>query len=212
MPLLQELSNELTAESTQLLRLKCAFGNYAGFAPAITGLEFIGFRLLGMVSLKGLDDVEVAEIVPFAPGDATATPIEGSEPLVTVLRQELHREEEETGMPLAMPRLHTTSERLIPIEIIVCVPGEHEKADEVIIGQWDPGSDDITRPLRIPRDDFKHLLSFRGVLDSDALTAKRDSVRELYDRLATQTPAAPLSQYRDGVYEAFVLGEVVEKL
>jgi hypothetical protein len=208
MPLLQELSGELTSEETPLLRLKCAFGTYIGFAPAISGVEHIGIRLLGMVSLKGLDNVEVGEIVAFAPGEADAMTIDGSETLVTLLRQELHRDEE-TGVPLL--RHDTTAERVVAAEIVVCVSMD-EDIDEVVIGEWDPLSDDLNRPLHLPRSDFKHLLSCKGALTDEVLTAKRASVRELYERLATSTPAAPLAKYREGVYETFVIGEVAERL
>ena len=81
MSFIQELSNELTQEAQPLFRLKSPHGSYIGFAPAINGLEFVGVRLLGMVSLKGLDDIDVGELVPFAPGEAEATPLDATETL-----------------------------------------------------------------------------------------------------------------------------------
>ena len=91
-PLLQELSNELAAEGQQLFRLRAPWATYIGFAPSLTGLEYIGVRLIGMVSLKGLDEVDVGEIVPFAPGEVEATPLDAADPLVLALRQEFHQE------------------------------------------------------------------------------------------------------------------------
>src|SRR5437867_2808367 len=64
MSLLAELSNELNLEAQPLMRLRTPWGQYVGFAPAIAGLEWLGVRLIGMVSLKGLDQVEIGEIVP----------------------------------------------------------------------------------------------------------------------------------------------------
>ncbi len=59
MGLLQELSNELGNEAQGLFRVRSAYGTYIAFSPAVAGVDLLGIRLLGMVSLKGLDDVEV---------------------------------------------------------------------------------------------------------------------------------------------------------
>jgi hypothetical protein len=218
LPLLQELSNELVGESQQLFRIKSQFGTYIGFNPAIAGIEYLGIRLLGMVALKGLDNIEVGELVPFAPGEAEASPIETTDPLVIVLRSEFHRDEEPQFMPIEEgetfrdSRHNTTTERLITSEIVICVPNDSTSFEDVLIGEWDPRSDDINRPLRIPREDLKHLLSFKGLLTHEVLETKKQSVRDLYERLATESPALPLSEYRAGAYDAFVLGDEVEKL
>jgi len=95
---------------------------------------------------------------------------------------------------------------------VVCVPNSTTSFEEVLIGEWDPRSDDINRPLRIPSEDLKHLLSYKGLLRQEVLEAKKQSVRDLYERLATEAPSLPLSEYRTAAYDAFVLGDVVEKL
>jgi len=218
LPLLQELSNELVAETQQLFRIKSQFGTYIGFNPAIPGVEHIGIRLLGMVALKGLDNIEVGEVVPFGPGEAEATPIENNDPLVIVLRSEFHRDEEHPFAPIEVgedtrgSRHDTTTERLIASELVVCVPNDSTGFEEVLIGEWDPRSDDINRPLRIPTEDLKHLLSYKGLLTHEVLETKKQGVRDLYERLATECPSLPLSEYRAGAYDAFVLGDEVEKL
>src|SRR5439155_7126853 len=118
MSLLQELSGELASEGQQLYRLRSPWGMYFGFDPAVTGLEFVVVRLIGMVSLKGLDDVEVGEVVPFAPGEVEAVPLDSAEPLVMLLRQEYHQRDQTGGMAASA---ETTHEKLIPSEIVVCV-------------------------------------------------------------------------------------------
>ncbi len=216
LPLIQELSSELAAETQQLHRIKAPFGTYIGFNPAIPGIEYIGFRLLGMVALKGLDNLEVAEMVPFSSGEAVALPLETSDPLVVVLRAEFHRDDEPPTFHPIDPHdsssdLHdTTTERLIASELVVCVP--FADYDDALIGEWDPLSNDINRPLRLPCEDLKHLLSSKGPLSLELLQARKVSLRELYDRLATDNEPVPLTEYREGSYEAFVVGEVVEKL
>lgn len=214
MAYLQELSAELTTEEQQLIRLKTNWASYIGFAPAVPGLEFIGIRLLGMISLKGLDNLEVGEIVAFAPGEAQPEKIETVEPLVAMLRHEFHQH---GGVVFDQAqRDNTTSERMISSEIVVCLkPLSQDEMDEVMIGEWDPRSDDVHRPLRMPRGDFQRLFSLKGTVDSDLLSAKKDTVRDLYLRLSDRSfePDVPLAEYRSGnEYEAFVLGDVVEKL
>jgi hypothetical protein len=215
MPFVQELSGELTNEDHDLHRLRTNFGTYIGFAPAVAGLEYIGLRLLGMVSLKGLDRIEVAEIVPFAPGEVESAPIEGAEPLVSLVRQEFHSHAGGPAFDRAQ-RDNTTHERRIGPEIILCFrPDSEEESDEVLIGEWDPRSDDVHRPLRIPCGDFRRLFGLNGTVNEELLAGKKESVRELYLRLSDRSfePDVQLSEFREGRnYETFVLGEVVERL
>jgi hypothetical protein len=209
MSLLQELSNELTAEAQPLMRLRAPFGSYIGFAPAIVGLEWIGLRSIGMVSLKGLDQVEVGEVAPFAPGEVEASPVEPGESLVALLRLTFHQEDE-IGTAIATG---TTHERSVPNEIVICAPQIATADDEVLIGVWDPISDDVLNPVRIPRGDFQRLFSLTGDLTAELLDLRKETVRDIYQHLSDRTPAepVPLARYREQ-NETFVLGEVVEKL
>lgn len=207
MSLLQELSNELTAEAQPLMKLRTPWGAYVGFAPAIPGLEWIGLRLIGMVSLKGLDQIEVGEIAPFAPGEVEASPIDAGEALVTLLRQMFHQQND--GLDASLPAV-TTHERTVPNEIVVCTRG-----DEVLIGIWDPISDDVRGPVVLPRGDFHRLFSLGSELTPESLSVRKETVRDIYQRLSDRTPApsVPLSEFREREEtEAFVLGDVVEKL
>jgi hypothetical protein len=214
-PLLQELSSELTAEGQQLYRLRAPWATYIGFAPSLTGLEYVGVRLIGMVSLKGLEEVEVGEIVPFVPGDVEATPLEGSDPLVLAIRQEFHQDREPEPSPSAQSNFNTTtSEQLVEPELLVCLRYEPDGTEnDVVIGEWDPQTDDLCRPLRFPRGDFVRLFDLRGDLTAELLNDRRDTVRDLYNRLSDRTtsPAVPVADFRDQ-YATFVMGTAVEKL
>ena len=212
---LQELSNELSAEAQQLYRARTPLGTYIAFKPAIPDVEFVGARLLGSVSLKGLDRIEVGEIVPYAANEVEElTPIDVPELFMMLLRQEFHHEADEQSP--AFERHHTTTrERLIGSEIVICVRTTPTDADdEVLIGEWDPSSDDVRRPLRLPRGDFQRLFSLRGELTPIALEEKKDLVREMYERLSARAanPALAFGPYREGEYDSYVLGDVVEKL
>jgi hypothetical protein len=218
MSLFQELSTELMNEAQPLFRLRSQWGSYIGFAPAITGVEYAGIRLLGMVSLKGLDDIEVGEIAPFAPGEVEATPLDAGESLTAILRQDFHQEREPV-LQLAPGALHldptTTAEHLVETELVVCLGSDSlTNEHEVLIAEWDPQSDDLHRPLRIPYGDFTRLFSLRDGVTIETLGERKRSVRELYNRLTEHSTAdaVPLGAYRSEEYERFVLGEVVEKL
>ncbi|HEY0139487.1 MAG TPA: hypothetical protein VGF48_01255 [Thermoanaerobaculia bacterium] len=216
MPLLQELSNEIGQEAQQLFRITTGFGNYIGFAPAITGVEYLGLRLLGMVALKGLDKLDVGEIVPFGQGDTyEVTPLDTQDPLFILLRQDFHQQQENSAPYDDLLDASTTTERLIGSEIVICVRTvSGDLDDEVLIGEWDPRSDDVRRPLRLPRGDFQRLFSLKGELTTEVLSDRKESVREMYERLSLKTmaPTLALAPYRDGDYDAYVLGDVVEKL
>jgi hypothetical protein len=215
MALLQELSSELAGESQQLHRLRAPFGSYIGFAPAIDGVEYVGIRLIGMVSLKGLDKIEIGEIVPFTLGEAEATPLEAGESLVIVLRQDFHARDDAPAPMSAEPSGEKTTERIIPTEIVICVKSSADADDEVLIGEWDPATDDVRNPLRIPHGDFQRLFSLRDGITAESLAERREDVRETYHKLSDRTPSPPLpfGEFRaSGDYDAFVLGAVVEKL
>jgi hypothetical protein len=73
----------------------------------------------------------------------------------------------------------------------------------------------VKRPLRLPRGDFQRLFSLKGELSAEVLAGRKESVRLMYERLSLKTlaPSLALAPYRDaGDYDAYVLGEVVEKL
>jgi hypothetical protein len=216
MPLLLELSSELNAEAQQLYRMKTPWGAYIGFDPAVNGVEYIGIRLLGTVSLKGLEDIEVGEVVPFGPGEVEAMPLASSEAFERLLRREYHQQHGEAA-PVEDDNVgETTHERLVPTEIVVCIrPDGTPAGGEVLIGEWDPLSDDVRNPVRLPHADFQRLFALPGRLDADLLTRNKSAVREIYLRLSDHiyTPAVQLATYRlDDAYAAFVLGDVVEKL
>jgi hypothetical protein len=214
--MLQELSTELAQEAQQLYRVRSPFGSYIGFAPAVAGVEYVGIRLLGMVALKGLDNIDVGEIVPFAAGEADeVVPIDGHESLLMLVRQDFHAQNEDIET-VGGSFETTTTERMISTEIVICVrPDSDDLEDEVLIGEWDPRSDDVKRPLRLPRGDFQRLFALRGELTPELLEDKKQLVLEMYERLSLKSDGEDLAlgPYRDASgYDTYVLGELVEKL
>jgi hypothetical protein len=133
-----------------------------------------------------------------------------------VIRQEFHQDRDLEGPLTAVAALDdtTTSEQAIGSELVICLRNEPDGTeDDVVIGEWDPRTDELHRPLRFPRDDFVRLFALKGELTSGLLLERRETVRDLYNRLSdrTPTPAVPLAELRDW-YATYVLGAVVEKL
>jgi hypothetical protein len=216
MALIEELSIELANEATQLFHVAKPWGHYVAFNPAVTGVELIGARLIGNVSLKGLDNIDVVEIVPFDLSEVEeAEPVASPDSLMTLLRADFNRRRQSSGSWAAVGQFDTTSERTVGSEIVICVRLDGGEDDEVLIGEWDPRSDDVRRPLRLPRGDFQRLFSLKGDLTPETLAGRKESVREMYERLSLKTlaPSLALADYRStGEYDAFLLGDVVERL
>jgi hypothetical protein len=63
--------------------------------------------------------------------------------------------------------------------------------NEVLIGEWDATSDDLVRPLRMPRNDFQRLFSLKGGVNADMLASRKASVRDMSTASANTPPAKP---------------------
>jgi hypothetical protein len=178
-------------------------------------------RLVGNVSLKGMENVEVGEIVAFSAGETESAAVESGESLVALLRQDFHQRQQPvapfTGAFDEGERHDTTTEHQITSELVICMRKEPnlENDDVVVIGEWDPRSDDVHRPLRLPRGDFQRLFELKGDPIAGMLSLTRESVRHIYDRLAEDgfMPAFQLATYRtNDEYVTYVVGEAVEQL
>lgn len=98
MPLLQELSAELVNEESVIYRFDTNWGVYFGFRALIEGVDYIGLRLVGTVALKGLNAIEIGEVVPLRADDAKVEACQPGESFIHLLRQEYHATHE-SGAP-----------------------------------------------------------------------------------------------------------------
>jgi hypothetical protein len=222
LPFLQEVSTELTDETRPLCRIAAQSGTYIGFAYGESGIDWIGIRMIGMVSLKGLSDLEIGEIVAFSASAVQVKPIVSNETLVTLLRQEYHKRDDEAFFHPITDEVGNdvaddVADDMQTTGIVICARplGTLIGDDEVVIGQWDRRSDAMHNAMRIPRGDFQRLFSLKGQLTAEALTTRKDSVRSLYHKLSdrVEVTTLPMASFRYGSdYDAFVLRDVVEKL
>lgn len=208
-PLLEELSNELAQESRQIYRVRCRWGSYVGYDPGIEGVDYVGLRLLGTVSLKGMEQQEVGEVVPFTAAEADVTLLDNAESFFNLLRQELH---EQPVLPILD---EDTRESELEREILLCSGAEDFPPGFVVMGEWDQQSDQIQHAIQIREEDLQQLLSVEVPFNKGNLESQKHSLRTLYRRRSegSVSPPMPLAVLRsEPQFVAYILGETVEQL
>lgn len=209
LPLLQELSNELIAESQQIYRIDAPWGTYFAFNPEVEGIGYIGIRLIGTVALKGLGKVEVGEIVDFD-ANVLAVEVELTDSLVTLLRQQYH----DAPKPVTADDEERTGEHELDRALVLCASPGFSAGAEVLIGEWDPISDQVYGAVRIPRWDFQQLIGVTAITP-ESIDGQRKQLYEVYrkvDKLKSPVPI-PLASFRiDDTYVALVIGAKIEQL
>jgi hypothetical protein len=212
MAMASELSQELQAEGHQLYRLESPWGNYIGYRAAIQGVEFVGIRLIGRVKLKGLDNVEIVEIVGLGRDEVKDNRAEDGETLYGLLRQDFHqspmsRGKRETG------RRGTAESRMFVRELLVCIVDGDGAHKQVYMGQWDPENDAILHCLRVAAVQLEFEIGMAPPYSTQLLQLRR---KELIERYTSSTREAleesvPLESLRGTPgFRAFVIGESVE--
>ncbi|HSN68972.1 MAG TPA: hypothetical protein VLV48_06990, partial [Thermoanaerobaculia bacterium] len=216
MAVVQELSSELEDGHHAIHRISAPWGTYLGFSTGEGG-EMVALRLLGMVSLKGLDNVEVAEIVSFDADAIVSAPVGTDEPLAMLLRHLYHEKAEaprkpnegESGLSAE------TREREVGSEIVLCeVRDDSAEGVSVLIGQWDPIEGRIRKSISIPTSYLQNL-GLMLPLTAEAIESKKQNLHDFYRRMTEHETSldegeTPLERATGAV--AFLLGDVVEQL
>lgn len=209
--LLQELSIEVTADAVPLVQIDAPWGSYIGIPAVMEGVAYIGARLVGHVALKGLSDIEVGEIVPFAEGEAMASEIQQPESMVMLMRQLFHQKKDDATSSTGV----TTLEHDVTKALVLCSTRAFDDVIIFIIGQWDPMSDEIRDTVEIPKDDLERLLGGSFELDAEAVESRKSVIEKIY-RKAPKRPMLErqyLSSFRnDSNFVGFVISEKVEQL
>jgi len=214
--LLQELSAELTAESHQLYRILTPWASYIGFPPEIDQISFIGVRLIGTASFKGLEKMEVGEVVAFAPGEGEATPLEDHSALLNMVRHEYHNPPElpappRVGVSVSTPARETSA----VFELVLCSTVKNPDDEQaIIIGEWDPHTDEIRQAVRIAGPDLEQLLGTEGPLTREKLQDHRKLLQQIYHKLraTSELPTLRLSALRrESDYVTFPLSDRIQK-
>ncbi|HVT04122.1 MAG TPA: hypothetical protein VHL58_12205 [Thermoanaerobaculia bacterium] len=211
--LLQELSTELTVNPRPLFRLRASWGNYIGFSSTLEGIDFIGFRLLGVVSLKGLEKIEVTEIVRFRRDDVRTEPIEEEEPLYNLVRQQYHQPD---GGPSA--KLDDETSATVSggdAELMLCsADPDSDATSYIIVGEWDARTDEVRKSVQLDNFDLD-LVGLVLPLTAESLESSREKLREFYRTTRSLQPCTdiPLGHIRQrSNFLAFFIGRTIEGL
>ncbi|MBW3672414.1 MAG: hypothetical protein KY432_12175, partial [Acidobacteria bacterium] len=215
MSLIEQLTIELQeANIVDLQSVDCSWGRYVGFNPGIEGIASIGCRLLGQVALKGLDKVEVAEIVPFTGERCTIEPLDSSEGLLAVMRQQYMDAMQHDRAPATTVRSSEDQYESAAEGIVLCSVAN---ADDslVMLGRWSRKRNLLERPVRLTGSDLQQLLGLEQPLRAATIETRKHSLCDLYRKLAEHEnqPSIPIEPLRKRPqFQGFLLGEQVEEL
>jgi hypothetical protein len=212
--LLEQLTLELQeAEMNELLAIDCPWGRYVGFDTGLEGVAAVGVRMLGQVTLKGMNQIEVAEIVRFEKGDCRIEPILNPEGLLPRMRQlYLDEMQDIDGAEAAEPE---RMDRAVPEEgIALCSVGSSEDS-VVTLGRWKRHADVLEHPVRLTGSDLQQLMGIELPLQMSSVESRKHSLCDLYRKLAEHEndPPVPLDPLRRRPqFQAFLLGTEVEEI
>ena len=195
-PFLKQLSTEIVEDTQKLYRLRTPWSAYVGF-PSSDG--YIGVRLLGQVSLKGIGAQEIGELVWLRPEDAEISVLEESRPLLALLQQERNR----------------SSARGVGAnaDLVVC-ESQDDTTPVILVGEWDPVSEEVRRPIRLDGTDAERY-GLAVPLTAEAVELQTVAYQKLYrqlSRLAT-LPSFSVDAIRHNTnFAGFIIGATVERL
>lgn len=214
MAMAAELSQELQSEGQQLHRLESRWGSYIGYRAATQTAELVGVRLIGRVKLKGLDNVEIVEIVGFERDDVKEFPADEGETLYGLLRQEYHQDSRsrrgEGSGGRAKGKRHAAVRQLL-----FCVAGTDGPHTQVYLGEWDAADDSIRHCLRVAAVQLEFEIGIAPPYSPQLLALRRDDVFERYSAAAMESfeDSVALASLRQAPnYRLFLIGETVETL
>lgn len=208
--LLQELSAELTTDPRPLFRLTADCGTFIGLSSTLEGIDYIGFRLIGVASLKGLEKIEITEIVRFRKDEVQFQLIEDGDSLYTLVRREQHQPGGGTANP------HDESGATVSgsdAELMLCsADPEADATSYIIVGEWDARTDEVRKSVQLDHFDIS-MVGLELPLTAESLISSREKLREFYQSTRSLQPCTDvaLSDIRNRAnFMAFFIGRTVE--
>lgn len=195
-PFLKQLTTEIVEDNQKLYRLRTPWSVYVGF-PAAEG--YIGVRLLGQVSLKGIGAQEIGELVWLRPEQAEISVVEEARPLLALLQQERNR----------------SSARVVGVnaDLVVC-ESQDEATPVILVGEWDPISEEVRRPIRLDGVDAERY-GLAVPLTAEAVELQTVAYQKLYRSLSRieTLPSFSVDAIRHNAnFSGFIIGATVERL
>jgi hypothetical protein len=137
-PFLRQLSTELTEDAQKIYRLRTSWSVYLGVSASELG-GYIGIRLLGSVSLKGIGMQDIGELVWLTPDVAEISMLDDPKPLLQALQLERNRSAARNVDQAAASDVEFGTSDLVVAQT----------SSVILVGEWDPVSEEVRRPIRL---------------------------------------------------------------
>jgi hypothetical protein len=201
-PFLRQLSTELVEDRQKLYRLRAPWNVYIGMPAANEHGGYLGIRLLGSVSLKGIGMQDIAEVVWVSAEDTDISLIDDPKPLLELLQQERNRKSA-TNVAVA------EGGEVGIGDLVVC-----ESTGTLLVGEWDPVSEEVRRPIRLDEVDAERY-GLNVPLTADTVEAQTMAYQNLYRKLSRIETLPSFSVgaiRRNNNFSGFIIGATVERL
>ncbi|HEV8660427.1 MAG TPA: hypothetical protein VGS96_17620 [Thermoanaerobaculia bacterium] len=203
---LRQLSSELAEKKHRLYRLRAPWALYLGF-PSAESRSYIGVRMLGAASLKGIGSMEVAEVSSIRYDEAEISLVDESRLFLDLLKLERNRS--------TARRLGTTSTADAISDLVVCESQLASGSGPVIlVGEWDPASEEVRRPIRLFGEDAERY-GLVTPLTAEGVELQSTAYKKLYGKLSKleTLPSFSVDALRHNAnFSGFIIGESVERL
>ncbi|HYI10722.1 MAG TPA: hypothetical protein VEK57_16795 [Thermoanaerobaculia bacterium] len=208
-PFLRQLSTELLEDNQKMYRLRAPWNVYLGFPALNDQAAYIGIRLLGSVSLKGIGSQDIAEVVALSSHEAEISLLDEPKALLSLLQQERNRnaarnvgaEASEFEGGLA--------------DLVVCAAhAQSGSAPVILVGEWDPVSEEVRRPIQLDQIDAERY-GLAVPLTAQAVESQSVAYQKLYRTLSRieTLPSFSVGAIRDNTnFSGFIIGATVEPL
>jgi hypothetical protein len=198
-PFLKQLSTEIVEDAQKLYRLRTSWSVYLGFPASADSGGYLGVRLLGSVSLKGIGAQDIGEIVWLRPEEAEISMVDETKPLLSLLQQERNRSS-----------AHVVGANA---DLVVC-ESQDEATPVILVGEWDPVSEEVRRPIRLDGTDAERY-GLAVPLTAEAVELQTVAYQKLYRKLSRieTLPSFSVDAIRHNTnFSGFIIGATVERL
>jgi hypothetical protein len=205
-PFLRQLSTELVEDGQKMYRLRAPWNVYLGF-PAGNPGEYLGIRLLGTVSLKGIGMQDIAEVISLTADETEVSLIDDPKPLLQLLQQERNRKTA-TNIRVRDEGIDGTTAG----DLVVCA--QSGEAPVILVGEWDPVSEEVRRPIRLDEVDAERY-GLAVPLTARSVESQSIAYQNLYRKLSRieTLPSFSVGAIRHNTnFSGFIIGATVEPL
>ena len=203
-PFLRQLSTELAEDAQKIYRLRTSWSVYLGVSASELG-GYIGIRLLGSVSLKGIGMQDIGELVWLTPDVAEISMLDDPKPLLQALQLERNR----SAARNVGATTDTEDTDIGTSDLVVA-----QTQSVILVGEWDPVSEEVRRPIRLDGVDAERY-GLAMPLTAQSVESQTMAYQKLYrmlSRLETlPTFSVDALRHNQGV-NGFIIGATVEPL